>query len=101
MTDETIAQKEGDIEMNVVMSSRGTTPLAIPVSISTEIEQKIHYENQKYWQNRFLFGNEYLDFVYDVSLNWNTACLIPKEHLTKNNDFNLVNQQCPPEYLRD
>jgi hypothetical protein len=27
--------------------------------------------------------------------------LIPKEFLTKNNDFHIVNQQCPQEYLKD
>lgn len=99
MTDDTVS-KEADIEMDTVMSSRGNTTVQ-GVPLSTEIEQKILYENQKYWQNRFLFGNEYHEFVYDLSLNWNTSCLIPKEFLTKNNDFHLVNQQCPQEYLKD
>ena len=99
MVDDTIS-KEGDIEMDAVMSSRGNITYQ-PVPLSSDIEQKILYENQKYWQNRFLFGNEYHEFVYDLSLNWNTSCLIPKEYLTKNNDFHLVNQQCPQEYLKD
>ena len=72
------------------MSSRGLVPLQT-LSIANEIEDKIHYENQKYWQNRFLFGNEFHEFVYDLSLNWNTSCLIPKEFLSKNNDFHIVN----------
>jgi hypothetical protein len=99
MTDD-ISTKPGDVEMDTVMSSRGNVPLN-PVTISSEIEQKIIDENQKYWQNRFLFGNEYHEFVYDLSLNWNTSCLIPREYLTKNNDFHIVNQQCPQEYLKD
>ena len=99
MVDDTIS-KDADIEMDAVMSSRGNTSVQV-VSLSSDIEQKILYENQKYWQNRFLFGNEYHEFVYDLSLNWNTSCLIPKEFLTKNNDFHIVNQQCPQEYLKD
>jgi hypothetical protein len=90
MVDDSIA-KDADIEMDAVMSSRGNTSVQA-VSLSSDIEQKILYENQKYWQNRFLFGNEYHEFVYDLSLNWNTSCLIPKEFLTKNNDFHIVNQ---------
>jgi hypothetical protein len=60
------------------------------LAILSEIEEKIAYENQKYWQNRFLFGNEYHEFVYDVGLNWNTSNIIPKNYLTKNNDFHIV-----------
>ena len=101
MTDVTMITgvQSADVEMEG-MSSRGLVPLK-SVAIASDIEQKIQYENQKYWQNRFLFGNEYHEFVYDVSLNWNTSCIIPKEFLSKNNDFALVKQQCPPEYLKD
>lgn len=72
MTEE--GAKDADVEMDVMMSSRGAVPLSnIPsVTIASEIEKKIIDENQKYWQNRFLFGNEYHEFVYDLSLNWNT-----------------------------
>ena len=66
-----------------------------------EIEEKIAYENQKYWQNRFLFGNEYNEFVWDISLNWNTSCIIPKNYLTKNDDFHIHNWLKPLEYERD
>ena len=48
-----------------------------------------------------MFGNEYHEFVYDVSLSWNTNCLIPKNYLTKNNDFHLVGFPMPKEYERD
>lgn len=66
--------------------------------VPSEIEEKIVYENQKYWQNRFLFGNEYMDFVYDLSLYWNTTTVIPRTYLTKNDDFDLMRTECPPEY---
>lgn len=40
--------------------------------------------------------------MYDISLNWNTNCLIPKTHLTKNDDFYLnPTEPRPPEYFRD
>ena len=29
---------------------------------------------------------------------WNTSEIIPKNVLSKNNDFHLNNSQCPPEY---
>ena len=67
----------------------------------SEIDLKIAYENQKYWQNRFLFGNEYHEFIYDLSLNWNTSCLIPKHFLTKNDDFHITGMPKPQEYLSD
>lgn len=71
------------------------------VTILNEIEEKIAYENTKYWQNRFLFGHEYQEFVYDVALNWNTSNLIPKNYLTKNNDFTIVGYPMPKEYEKD
>ena len=43
MTDDTVS-KEADIEMDTVMSSRGNTTVQV-VPLSTEIEQKILYEN--------------------------------------------------------
>ena len=86
-----------DIEMQMVKATSSAPQVVIP----SEIESKILYENQKYWQNRFLFGNEYHDFVYDISQNWNTNNIIPKNYLTKNDDFHLNGQICPPEYMND
>lgn len=37
----------------------------------------------------------------DVSLYWNTNNIIPKNYLTKNNDFHIVGQPMPKEYERD
>lgn len=62
------------------------------IQIIPEIEEKIAYENQKYWQNRFLFSPEYSEFVYDVAQNWNTNCIIPKQYLTKNDDFHIYHE---------
>ncbi|CDW78729.1 UNKNOWN [Stylonychia lemnae] len=90
--DKTHSSAKEDVEMKT--DSQELSTLA-------EIEEKIAYENQKYWQNRFLFGNEYHEFVYDVALNWNTSQIIPKNFLTKNNDFHLVNLPMPKEYERD
>lgn len=68
----------------------------------SDIESKIAYENYKYWQNRFLFGNEYHEFVYNISLYWNTSCIIPKNFLTKNDDFHLLPHEVKPvEYYKD
>ena len=67
----------------------------------SEIEMKIAYENQKYWQNRFLFGTEYHELIYDITLNWNTACIVPKQYQTKNDDYHIVGFPRPIEYLSD
>ena len=71
------------------------------ISILPEIEEKIAYENQKYWQNRFLFSTEYAELVQDVSVNWNTSVIIPKKFLNKNDDFHIYNEPIPPEYIND
>jgi hypothetical protein len=92
--EKTSSLNKEDVEMTNVHSSQ-------EVSILSEIEEKIAYENQKYWQNRFLFGNEYHEFVYDVALNWNTDCIIPRNFLTKNNDSHIVGFPMPKEYERD
>ena len=69
--------------------------------VPSDIEEKIVYENQKYWQNRFLFGAEYHQFVYDISLYWNTSTIIPKHFMTKNNDFGRLGLPIPPEYVHN
>lgn len=92
---------DDDIEMQTVSSKTLQDKQSSLIALPNEIEEEIIYENQKYWQNRFLFGNEYHEFVYDISLNWNTSNLIPKNYLTKNNDFLLVNQPCPKEYEKN
>lgn len=92
--EKTASKGQEDIEMQTDDSPK-------EFSILSEIEEKIAYENQKYWQNRFLFGNEYHEFVYDISLNWNTSNIIPKNNLTKNNDFHIVGYPMPKEYERD
>ena len=92
--DKTSSFKQEDVEMKNAVQSQ-------ELNILSEIEEKIAYENQKYWQNRFLFSNEYQEFVYDVSLNWNTSNLLPKTTLTKNNDAHIVKYNIPLEYEKD
>jgi hypothetical protein len=57
------------------------------------IQQKIRLENQKYWQNKFLFGKEYFDFVNDVTHYWNTARIVPFTVLNKNDDAHICKFQ--------
>jgi len=97
---------EDEEDAKKVMTTQSSDPNSDAIMQSqnnalSEIEQKIAYENQKYWQNRFLFGNEYHELIYDISLNWNTECLIPRHFLTKNDDFHLVGMNKPQEYLSD
>jgi len=54
------------------------------------INQKIMLENQKYWQNKFLFGSEYFDFIAEVTHYWDTANIIPSTVINRNNDTHLT-----------
>jgi hypothetical protein len=54
--------------------------------------RKIAADNHKYWQNRFLFGPEYFEFVQQIILHWNTNRVIPYEVSWRNNDYHLLNQ---------
>ena len=92
--DKTSSFKQEDVEMKNAASSQ-------EVHILSEIEEKIAYENQKYWQNRFLFSNEYQEFVNDVSLYWNTSNILPRNTLTKNNDAHIVGWPIPQDYYQD
>lgn len=47
-------------------------------------------ENQKYWQNKFLFGNEYFEFISDITHFWNTQGGVALRALNKNDDAQLV-----------
>ncbi len=55
----------------------------------------------KNWQKRILFGADYLKFVLDISLYWNTSNIIAKNYLSKNNDFKLNSHNCPKEYEKN
>ena len=57
------------------------------------IQQKILLENQKYWQNKFLFGNEYFDFVSEVTHYWDTTHITPLSVVNKNADAHIVGFQ--------
>jgi hypothetical protein len=50
-------------------------------------------ENQKYWQNKFLFGQEYFDFVSEICHYWDTANIIPLISPNKNNDYLITGQK--------
>jgi hypothetical protein len=47
-------------------------------------------ENQKYWQNKYLFGTEYFDFVTELVNYWDTANIIPLRISNKNQDEHIV-----------
>lgn len=53
------------------------------------IAQKIAKSNHKYWQNRFLFSNEYTEFVCQLTAHWNTNFVIPTNSIDRNDDSHL------------
>jgi len=54
------------------------------------IQVKIKIDNQKYWMNKFLLGQEYSKFVSDVTHYWNTAYIIPMVVENRNIDTNIT-----------
>lgn len=54
------------------------------------INSQILLDNQKYWQNKFLFGAEYFDFVSEISHYWDTGNIIPLISTNKNNDSHIA-----------
>lgn len=50
------------------------------------IYQKVMQENQKYWQNKFLFGAEYFEFISELTHFWDTVNPVPLRVLNRNND---------------
>jgi hypothetical protein len=51
---------------------------------------KIRLENQKYWQNKFLFGKEYADFVEEVAHFWDMGKMVPLTVLNRNDDSHIT-----------
>ena len=43
-----------------MVKQEGTSPLEDP---DHPIQRKIKIDNLKYWQNKYLFGTEYMEFV--------------------------------------
>lgn len=54
---------------------------------------KIALENRKYWQNKFLFAQEYFDFVSDLSHSWDTSDNTPLKCMKINDDEHITGQQ--------
>lgn len=61
-----------------------------PTDPEHPIQKQIALENQKYWHGKYLFADEYFEFVSDVTHFWDMANVIPLTCLNKNNDSHLV-----------
>jgi len=62
------------------------------LSPQSTIYQQIAAENHKYWQNRFLFGSEYTEFILNLTANWNTTFRVPEMSIPYNNDLHLLDK---------
>lgn len=47
------------------------------VTLPDEIKEMITISNKKYWQNKFLFAQEYLNKFAEIFTYWNTSVVIP------------------------
>ena len=63
------------------------------------IEEQIQESNSKYWKSRFLFGQEFTDFALDFATGY-TSDWQKDLVLTFNNDFHLLGEQPPKEYMQ-
>jgi len=88
--DSKLVKKESeDQQEDVAKYQLGSYELQLDVT--SPLYRKIAADNHKYWQNRFLFGAEYFEFVQQVILYWNTNRVIPYEVSWRNNDYHLLN----------
>ncbi len=58
--------------------------------ISKTIHEAIMTENIKYWYNKFMFHEDYLEFARRLCLTWNSAENVLTRHPCKNYDYPLL-----------
>jgi hypothetical protein len=54
------------------------------------LNQRIQWDNHRYWHIRFLFREDYQNFVTKTLLYWNTENIIPAKVSWRNEDFHLL-----------
>ena len=54
-----------------------------------KIERQIHENNIKYWQNRFLFGPEFIEFMMNFT-NGYSSDLSKENFLVRNDDYHIT-----------
>lgn len=59
------------------------------VTLPDEIKEMITISNKKYWQNKFLFAQEYLNKFAEIFTYWNTSVVIPYQFSTRVDDKHL------------
>ena len=59
-------------------------------AVSETIHNAIMAENTKYWHNKFMFHEDYLDFALKLSLTWNSAENILAKYPSKNCDYETL-----------
>ena len=54
------------------------------------LNKKIQWDIHRYWHIRYLFKDDYQNFVTKILLYWNTTVMIPRDISWRNNDFHLL-----------
>ena len=57
---------------------------ALSLAPDSPLNQKIQWDNHRYWHIRYLFRDDYQSFVTSTLLYWNTARIIPAEVTWRN-----------------
>lgn len=60
------------------------------ISIPDEISEMVAEENRKYWQYRFMFSQEYSDFILELCSLWNTKNMVLLNYDTRNRDYHIL-----------
>lgn len=88
-------KEESDVQMNSEHEDSNTKEPALQRQLTThikipdEIAELVEEENRKYWQYRFLFSQEYSEFILELCSLWNTKHMVLLNYDTRNRDYHL------------
>jgi ubiquitin carboxyl-terminal hydrolase 9/24 len=90
--------KDGNDESDAQMVSEQADEVSDPklqrantmtVKIPDEIADMVEEENRKYWQYRFMFSQEYSEFILELCSLWNTKHMVLLNYDTRNRDYHI------------
>ena len=90
--DHTTVQVDGQASSQI---STGPTnhqlgSMTMQLDSDNPLNQRIQWDNHRYWHIRFLFREDYQTFVTNVLKFWHTENIIPAKVSWRNQDFHLL-----------
>ena len=87
--------EEGEEEHRPVISWKSGMGLMKDVDLSQRIHRAVVNENMRYWQNKYFFSTEYLNFARDLCMSWNSKVSILTLSPCRNMDYHLMQIPTP------